>query len=142
MPDLDPDLESHITREEAFASSFAWPPEDGVTDTRPRRLLHPWSIDREAAADSLKLPGSSELEMAVIAFWLVSHEAEDIIRLRIQRFTDQLRAINDFAAAQVLVSERDALKKLMDQMFAAADQNKTLPASGSRGGDSGNAPRP
>lgn len=139
---LDPDLEDHIAREHAFDGVFAWPPEANATAQRPRFVLKAWSIYRESALRALVLPsaGDSTLDTALTALWLAAHEEDEIIMLRVQSLARQQQRIRDWCRDQVLVSEREALMALTDEIFAAADAVKTLPAhEGSAG--SGNAPR-
>lgn len=126
----DPDLEDHLARERAFDGLFAWPPLESVTDSRPRFPLHAWSIDREAALSALTIPGvgDSRLDTALTALWLAAHDDRAITLLRIQSPSTQFQTIRDWCRRHVLVSERDALLKLADDMFKAADENKTLPA--------------
>lgn len=138
-PDLDPDLAAHLARERAFAVNFSWPPEESVTDARPRKLLQPWSIDREAALRAM-IPdavGDQKLEIALITLWLSMHTSDAITLLRVQSLARQFQTVQAWCRANVLVSERDAVMKLADAVFDAADQNKTLPAH-EGGGDRGN----
>lgn len=139
-PSFDPDIQDHLAREQAFDSQFAWPPAESETESRPRFLLKPWSIDREAALRSLLPPsaGDDRLDTALAALWLASHDEDEIILLRIQSLGVQFRKLAQWARETVLVSEREPLLNLVDAMFKAADENKTLPASG---GSAGNAPR-
>lgn len=138
-PDIDPDLAAHLARERAFASAFAWPPEESVTEARPRKLLQPWSIDREAALRAM-IPdavGDQKLEIALITLWLSMHSADAITLLRVQPLARQFQTVQTWCRANVLVSERDAVMELADAIFAAADENKTLPAH-EGGGERGN----
>lgn len=134
QPQLDPDLEDHLARERAFDGLFAWPPlptnQEPGTENRERFPLRAWSIDREAALSALTIPGvgDSQLDTALTALWLAAHDDSAITLLRIQSPATQFQTIRDWCRRHVLVSERDALLKLTDDLFRAADENKTLPA--------------
>lgn len=140
---LDPDLEDHLARERAFDGIFAWPPlpanREPGTENRERFALRAWSIDRESALAALSLPGIGDtaLDTALTALWLAAHDDDAITLLRIQSPARQYQTIRDWCRLHVRVSDRDAVRKLADDIFKAADENKTMPAHES-GAASGN----
>lgn len=142
-PDIDPDVQAHLARSAAFDAQHAWPPAEHASDTRPRFVLRPWSIDREAALGALIPPalGSSALDTALAALWLAAHDEDAIVLLRVQPAALQWRQISAWAREHVRPAERSDLLKLVNDMLRAADETQTLPAH-ERGAAPGNAPCP